>query len=86
MITLKDLKDLVEDVEIMIKPHKSPENVRIKFRTFDDQFDENADEFQLPDTITGVDMDIKNWDRVTITIERNTDHSKSELENEEMKF
>ena len=67
---------MVAEVEKMTQHHKEPDKVKVKFRTFDDQFDENADEFQLPDEITGVDLDVKNWDKVTITIERNTKHEK----------
>ncbi len=79
MVTLRDLKVLVEDLEGMTKEKgKSAQNVKIKFRTFDEQFDENADEFQLPDTITGVDLDVKNWDKVTITIERRSEPTRAD--------
>ncbi len=74
MVTLQDLKNMVDEMITLAKVE--PSKVKIKFRTFDDQFEENADEFQLPDTITGVDFDIKNWDKATITIERNTKHEK----------
>lgn len=73
-MNLSELKKIVDDVVNMVDSQDMTlANVKVKFKTFDDRFDENADEFQEPDEITSVNLDILKWNNVTITIERRTD-------------
>jgi hypothetical protein len=77
--TLKDLKKAVDQIAQMVDGKgKSFDDIKVHFKTFDERFEENADEFQEPDTITKVEMDIQNWDNVTITIERKVKHENAQ--------
>lgn len=79
-MNLAELKKIVDDVTVMVDKAgvKDFKNVTIKFKTFDDRFEENADEYQEPDQITAVDVDILSWKTVTITIERNAKNERME--------
>lgn len=68
-MNLLKLKEIVDSLVDMSRDEKLASAIQIKFKTFDPNFDENADEYQLPETITAVEFDILNWDKVTITIE-----------------
>ena len=70
MTTLWQLKELVDTLCDLSDGHRAPTLVQVKFKTFDERFEENADEFQEPDQITSVEFDVMNWDKVTITLER----------------
>jgi hypothetical protein len=72
--SLKHLKEVVDGLVEMAEGHANISNVQVKFKTFDERFEENTDEFQEPDTITAVEFDVMNWDKVTITIERKVKH------------
>lgn len=80
MTNLAELKKIVDELTSMLDERdvKDFKDVQVKFKTFDERFEENADEFQEPDTITSVEVDVLKWDSVTITIER-------KLENERIK-
>lgn len=79
-MNLAELKKIVDDVCVMVNNAgvKDLKNVTIKFKTFDDRFEENADEYQEPDQITAVAVDILSWKTTTITIERNTKNERME--------
>lgn len=83
MINLAELKKIVDDVVVMVDKAgvKRLENVKIKFKTFDARFEENSDEFQEPDQITAVDVNILSWNSVTITIERKIESDSSTSSN-----
>lgn len=70
-MNLAELKKIVDDVVRMIDDEDvTMANVKVKFKTFDERFEENADEFQEPNEITSVEVDVLKWNSVTITIER----------------
>ena len=78
-MNLTELKRIIDDVTVMVDDAGVDfKNVTIKFKTFDERFEENADEYQEPDTITAVDVDILSWKTVTITIERKIPNEKME--------
>jgi hypothetical protein len=79
-MNLLELKKIVDDVTVMVDKAgiKDFKNVEIKFKTFDDRFEENADDYQEPDQITSVAVDILSWKTVTITIERNAKNERME--------
>jgi hypothetical protein len=68
-MNLLELREIVDTLVELSEDHVSASKIQIKFKTFDPNFDENADKYQLPETITAVEFDILNWDKVTITIE-----------------
>jgi hypothetical protein len=68
--TLKELKEIVDSLYEMST--RGSDAVMIHFKTFDSNFDENADEYQRPKKITSVEFDILNCDKITITIENET--------------
>lgn len=73
MTNFAELKKIVDDLTRQLEEAdkcKKFEDVKINFQTFDEHFDENSDEFQHPDEITAVDLDILNWNSVTFTIEK----------------
>lgn len=73
-MNLAELKKIVDDVVYMVENQDIIlANVKVKFKTFDEKFEENADEFQEPDKITSVEVDVLKWNSVTITIERKTE-------------
>lgn len=67
--TLKELKEIVDNLYEMSEKSITSDMVEIKFKTFDSNFDLNADDYQKPEKITSVEFDILNWNSVTITIE-----------------
>jgi hypothetical protein len=67
---LKDLFEIISDLSEGISKHvKDLSSVKVEFKTFDSYFDEHTDEYQRPTDITSIDVDMLNWNRVTITIE-----------------
>ena len=77
-MNFKQLKDIVDVLEEMIGGRIDREEFEIKFKTFDERFEENADEYQEPTDITSVEFDILNFNTATITIERRIDNSGGE--------
>jgi hypothetical protein len=79
-MNLAELKKIVDDVTTMVDKAgvKCLSNVKVKFKTFDDRFEENSDEYQEPDEITAVDVNILSWNSVTITIERKIENQRME--------
>jgi len=71
-MNFKKLKDIVDGLDEMIGDRIKHEDFEINFKTFDERFEENADEYQEPTDITSVQFDILNFTNATITIERKT--------------
>ena len=68
-MNLLELREIVDTLVDLSEDHVLSSKIQIKFKTFDPKFEENEDEYQLPEKITAVEFDILNWDKVTITIE-----------------
>ena len=69
-MNFKKLKDIVDGLDEMIGDRIKREDFEINFKTFDERFEENADDYQEPTDITSVEFDILNFNKATITIER----------------
>jgi hypothetical protein len=79
-MNLAELKKIVDDVVRMIEDKDiSLPHVKVRFKTFDERFEENADEFQEPNEITSVEVDVLKWNSVTITIERKIEPKPGEI-------